>query len=957
MNIIIDLDLQQAVQGFGSRQAALPYQVKSQDTPTVAIYFVRGNVTYDLGASPGLRFGVFVAGNPNPLVQQNAFTKTTDNLARTVYVAYPNFNTTAMLAAIGSQPQLSAIGEIRYQTSYGTIARTADVDFTVVRSLLTETVMDNLIAAFVTPAVNANVTARINNTGWLSAGLNISISGGAGAYQVVSVTNVTDFVAKNLGGASNAASGTTIPIGTAVGIAPVNVLQAYPDPSIIEVTTHKDQINGYAGLNASKLLAATEVPIDGTTIAISGGKLTVVGGGGGTAGQNAYTTTSTSFVVPAVGATVPVAVASTAWMGGTGYVVFITGAGYYAVSSITDATHVVLTNMGGASNAIAGTTVPSGATVSAAGPVGAAGAAGTPGAALSAYDALASSFVMPAASANVTITIANTAWMGVGQVIYIASAGYFQVASISSATQASVTNLNYPGNASAGGTIALGSKVSAGGLIGATGSGGAGKNAFTNLAANFAQPAVNSTVSINVGTTAWMAVGQVIFVQGGGYYSVNSITDLTDAVVTNLGYAGNAAPGATVTSGSTIAVTPGGLVGQAGADAFTTTTASFIQPAVSGTVTVSVGNTSWMAQGQNLYIPSAGYYSVSVVIDSTHVVLSNLGVSGSASAGTAIAGASKVSPAGAQGQQGNQGVQGAPGSLSNASDAIGGAVSPEVSLIQVISAGTLSLKKLKAGSNVTLTDQGGSTGDVLIAASSGGGGAGLGYWDPSNGLYFQDDFCYVGQPGDNRYSFSPGTGATISFNSVYGQNSTLKVLGAAELGTGTSASNTGAGFAWGGNTTGPNYPIVYGLGAALTFKTRVILESALPATGGVYALRTGIGQTIGVLNFNAPNNGFFFEYSPDSNSGQWRVGVGAAITYTNTSIAVAADTAYDLEIDVNAAWTSINFLINGTVVATVTTGIPTTSGWPLWQYAKGSGGTVNRLAAIDSWMIYYPVAR
>src|SRR4029077_770637 len=138
-------------------------------------------------------------------------------------------------------------------------------------------------------------------------------------------------------------------------------------------------------------------------------------------------------------------------------------------------------------------------------------------------------FTMPAAAANVTISIANTAWMAIGQVIYIASAGYFQVASITSTIQVAVTNLNYPGNASAGGTIASGSKVSAGGLIGATGSGGAGKNAVSNVATNFTQPAVNSTVSINVGTTAWMAVGQVIFVQGGGYYTVASITDLTDA--------------------------------------------------------------------------------------------------------------------------------------------------------------------------------------------------------------------------------------------------------------------------------------------------------------------------------------------------------------------------------------------------------------------------------------------
>jgi hypothetical protein len=112
------------------------------------------------------------------------------------------------------------------------------------------------------------------------------------------------------------------------------------------------------------------------------------------------------------------------------------------------------------------------------------------------------------------------------------------------------------------------------------------------------------------------------------------------------------------------------------------------------------------------------------------------------------------------------------------------------------------------------------------------------------------------------------------------------------------------------------------------------------------------------MYFNPPVQGFFFEYSPDNNSGQWRVGVGAAsITYTNTSSAVAADTAYSLEIDVNAAWTSITFLVNGTTVTTVSSGIPTAYGFPLWQYAKGSTGTINQKAAVDSWMIYYPVTR
>jgi transmembrane secretion effector len=49
--------------------------------------------------------------------------------------------------------------------------------------------------------------------------------------------------------------------------------------------------------------------------------------------------------VPAVGATVAVTVGNTAWMGGSGDSIFVTGAGCYQVASITDATHAVLTNV------------------------------------------------------------------------------------------------------------------------------------------------------------------------------------------------------------------------------------------------------------------------------------------------------------------------------------------------------------------------------------------------------------------------------------------------------------------------------------------------------------------------------------------------------------------------------------------------------------------------------------
>ena len=113
------------------------------------------------------------------------------------------------------------------------------------------------------------------------------------------------------------------------------------------------------------------------------------------------------------------------------------------------------------------------------------------------------------------------------------------------------------------------------GATGATGATGpAGVSAFTNTSANFTQPSIGGTVSVTFANTAWMAQGQVLFVVGGGYYTLTSITDSTHAVLNNLGYAVNASPGATVTSGA--AVTAGGTKGQDGAGSGTVTSASVV---------------------------------------------------------------------------------------------------------------------------------------------------------------------------------------------------------------------------------------------------------------------------------------------------------------------------------------------------------------------------------------------
>ena len=78
--------------------------------------------------------------------------------------------------------------------------------------------------------------------------------------------------------------------------------------------------------------------------------------------QSVVTTLTAGFTQPAVAATVPVTVTSS-----TGFFanqpIVITGGGAYTISSITDATHMVVTNSGGPNNAAPAAAVPTGGNV------------------------------------------------------------------------------------------------------------------------------------------------------------------------------------------------------------------------------------------------------------------------------------------------------------------------------------------------------------------------------------------------------------------------------------------------------------------------------------------------------------------------------------------------------------------------------------------------------------------
>jgi hypothetical protein len=94
-----------------------------------------------------------------------------------------------------------------------------------------------------------------------------------------------------------------------------------------------------------------------------------------------------------------------------------------------------------------------------------------------------------------------------------------------------------------------------------------GENAYSETTANFTQPAVSANVTVSISevgqfTAVWAQPGQVIFIETGGYYTVVSAASGT-MTITNLGYSGNAAPAATINTGS--GVSPAGIKGDTGA--------------------------------------------------------------------------------------------------------------------------------------------------------------------------------------------------------------------------------------------------------------------------------------------------------------------------------------------------------------------------------------------------------
>jgi hypothetical protein len=190
------------------------------------------------------------------------------------------------------------------------------------------------------------------------------------------------------------------------------------------------------------------------------------------------------------------------------------------------------------------------------------------------------------------------------------------------------------------------------------------------------------------------------------------------------------------------------------------------------------------------------------------------------------------------------------------------------------------------------------------------------------GLQYFTDFDNTASSTPNFTQFSSGIGASVIRQVTNIPNATTNQIGFAQYQTGTTLTGyitqTNEGFV--------ASQFIFG-GGAWIFETFVNVETLSTLTDR-FRFVSGFGNA---ATNGAESNGAFFTYDEGATqngtaaSPNWQTQtcVGGVRTLTTTTTAVVASAWTKLRIEVNAAGTSVTFYVNGTLVATHTTNIPT----------------------------------
>lgn len=118
-----------------------------------------------------------------------------------------------------------------------------------------------------------------------------------------------------------------------------------------------------------------------------------------------------------------------------------------------------------------------------------------------------------------------------------------------------------------------------------------------------------------------------------------------------------------------------------------------------------------------------------------------------------------------------------------------------------------------------------------------------------------------------------------------------------------------------------------------------------------YVMRIGIQDISTLVDVN---DGYYFEID-FAQSANWRIctAKGGTRTKTNTSVAVAGATWYNLEIKVNSANSSVDFYINGANVGTITTNLPVAANTTGISWITGNDGVASTSVDSDVDLLYW----
>jgi hypothetical protein len=195
--------------------------------------------------------------------------------------------------------------------------------------------------------------------------------------------------------------------------------------------------------------------------------------------------------------------------------------------------------------------------------------------------------------------------------------------------------------------------------------------------------------------------------------------------------------------------------------------------------------------------------------------------------------------------------------------------------------------------------------------------------DPDVNFYYQTDWISV-NAGDWSNTVS---GGTISRSQV-GLDTTENCIGVLTLNTGTGTS----GYAQNSMSTNQ---VKIGT-CAIVHKFRIAL-SALSDGTDTYTVYIGLGSNDGGSDLT---DGCYFRYTHSVASGNWEAVTSASSSRTASDTGVAAGTTHSIfEVRINQAGTSVTYYIDGALVATITTNIPSTTIGFVHKIVKSAGTT------------------